>query len=73
MTRIERIYADYKPFFSFGFIRVNPFKSDLIRVPLSLIFLFGSGFAGLGYFLLVAAEPVAHRRYEPVSEIRLAP
>jgi hypothetical protein len=38
MTRIERIYADFKPFSEFGFIRVNPFKSDLIRVPLPLIF-----------------------------------
>jgi hypothetical protein len=38
MTRIERIYADFKPLFSFGFIRVNLFKSDLIRVPLPLIF-----------------------------------
>jgi hypothetical protein len=37
MTRIERIIADLKPFFSFGFIRVNPLKSDLIRVPLPLI------------------------------------
>jgi len=37
------------PLLSFGFIRVNPYKSDLIRVPLPLIFLFGSGFAGLGY------------------------
>jgi uncharacterized protein with ParB-like and HNH nuclease domain len=26
------------PFFCFGFIRVNPFKSDLIRVSLLLIF-----------------------------------
>jgi hypothetical protein len=36
MTRIERICADFNPLLSFGFIRVNPFKSDLIRVPLPL-------------------------------------
>ena len=38
MTRIERIYADFKPLFSFVFIRGNPLKSDLIRVLLPLIF-----------------------------------
>jgi len=49
MTRIERIYADIK-IFACLFIRVYPLKSDLIRVPLPLIFiLFGSGLAGLGF------------------------
>jgi hypothetical protein len=40
MTRIELIYADLKTIFSFSFIRVNPFNTDLIRVLLSLIFSF---------------------------------
>jgi hypothetical protein len=45
MTRIVRIL---KPLFNFGFVRVNPLKSDLIRFPLPLDFcLFGYGFAGL--------------------------
>jgi len=47
MTRIERINADFKHFFVIK-IRVNPLKSDLIRVLLPLIFLFGSGLSGLG-------------------------
>jgi hypothetical protein len=38
MTRIKRIYADFSPSSQFGFIRVNPLKSDLIRVPLHFIF-----------------------------------
>jgi hypothetical protein len=47
MTRIERIYADLKSFF-LGLIRVNQLKSDLIRVPLLLIFSFGFGSSGVG-------------------------
>jgi hypothetical protein len=38
MTRIERIYADFLiQIFCFGFIREDPLKSDVIRVPLPLI------------------------------------
>jgi hypothetical protein len=40
MTRIGRILADIKKGFRFRFIHVNPFRSDLIRVPL-LFLLFG--------------------------------
>jgi len=46
MTRIEQIIADFKPFFCFK-IRENRLISDLIRVLLPLIFLFGSGLFGL--------------------------
>jgi hypothetical protein len=38
MTRIERIYADFIVNYLFCFARENPLKSDLIRVPLSLMF-----------------------------------
>jgi hypothetical protein len=51
MTRIERICADFNPFFSSDFIRVNLFGSDLISVLLLFILLFGSGFAGLGQLI----------------------
>ena len=46
MTRIERINADFKPVFCFK-IRENPLKSDVIRVLLPLIFLFGPGLSEL--------------------------
>jgi hypothetical protein len=39
MTRIGRIFT----VFLFVFIRVNPLKPDLIRVPMGLDFLVGSG------------------------------
>jgi len=40
MTLIERIYADFGKITDFGFIRVNPNRSDLIRVPLPLFIVF---------------------------------
>jgi len=39
MTRIERVYADFKPIVIVLKIRENPLKSDVIRVLLPLIFL----------------------------------
>jgi hypothetical protein len=46
MARIEGINADFIPLLLFGFIRVNPLKSDLIRVLFHL------------YLLLVPTLPV---------------
>jgi len=39
MTRIGRIFTDIFKIFYSRFIRVNPLKSDLIRVLLLLVFL----------------------------------
>jgi len=39
MTRIKRIYADFKPSFKvWPYPRKSVYKSDLIRVPLPLVF-----------------------------------